>query len=176
MDAVPKIYIRSLKHSALGFALVAPQAILQLTVKRYDIISPKDIEDNLAKLNAPWNPDTPIDTVFANGDECRRFASDADDSPSDKAYLRILINTFRNSGVMDKAVEDWHLKQDCKTIQAATTSLQPTNFAWRAKATSKTSQQPTQPLQPSHLQPTARTQCYHLMVHSQAGTTDGPME
>jgi hypothetical protein len=80
MDAVPKIYIRSLKHSALGFALVAPQAILQLTVKRYDIISPKDIEDNLAKLNAPWNPDTPIDTVFANGDECRRFASDADDS------------------------------------------------------------------------------------------------
>jgi hypothetical protein len=119
MDAVPEIYIMSLKHSTLGFASTKPQAILKHLIERYGTISAKDIEDNMAKLKAPWNPDTPIDTVFAIGEECRRFAKDADDAISDKAYLRILIATFRNSGVLDKAVEDWHLKQDGKTIKAA---------------------------------------------------------
>jgi hypothetical protein len=57
-------------------------------VKQYGTISPKDIEDNLAKLNAPWNPDTPIDIVFAtNGDECRRFARDAKDPITNPTYL-----------------------------------------------------------------------------------------
>jgi hypothetical protein len=178
MDAVPKIYIMSLKHGSLGFSLVTPQAILQHLVEQYGTISPKDIEDNLAKLNTPWNPDTLIDVVFANGDECRRFARDAEDSITDKTYLRILITTFRNSGVMDKAVEDWQLKWTGKTVKAAIAHFSAANeVRLESKSYLKDILAGANPViadQPR--QPRAGTQYSHLMVHSQAGSTAGPME
>lgn len=107
LQAVPRIYIASLAHSKVGFAEVTPSAILTLLVTNYGTILPTDLEANLARIKAPWNPDTPIENVFANGTDCRQFAEDGNEAIPDGAYIRILLNIFRQSGVLEDSIRDW---------------------------------------------------------------------
>jgi hypothetical protein len=72
------------------------------------------MEKNLARIATPWNPDTPIETVFANGTNCRKFAVEGNDPISDAAHVRILVKIFTNSGVLDRAVSDWERKPDAE--------------------------------------------------------------
>lgn len=111
IQAIPKVYIATLAHRTLGFANVTPGELLNHLLITYGTIAPQDLEDNLAKIKTHWNPDTPIETVFANGEECRQLATDGQEPIPDGAYTRILVNIFRESGVMDKAIEDWELRR-----------------------------------------------------------------
>jgi hypothetical protein len=72
------------------------------------------MEKNLARIVTPGNPDTPIETVFANGTNCRKFAVEGNDPISDAANLRILVKIFTNSGVLERAVSDWERKPDAE--------------------------------------------------------------
>jgi hypothetical protein len=46
-------------------------------------------------LTAEWDPDTPIENVFTNGNFCREFAEEGDDEISDATYTRILVDIFK---------------------------------------------------------------------------------
>lgn len=120
LQAVPDIYIEALADHRRGFADVTPMSLLDHLVDTYGTITDNDLANNLAQIQKPWNPDTPIETVFANGNKCRRLADDGQDPITDKAYIRILVSTFKQSGVLDKAIEDWELKKPtAQTLQAA---------------------------------------------------------
>jgi hypothetical protein len=110
LTAVPKIYIAELKHSRVGFAEVTPTAILNLLTANYGTITPTDLENNQARIKMPWNPDTPIENVFANGTDCRQFATDGLEPIPDSAYIRILLNIFGQSGVLTDSIRDWEKK------------------------------------------------------------------
>jgi hypothetical protein len=87
---------------------------------QYGTITPDDLATNLVKIKTPWNPDTPLETVFVLGTECQDFAKAGGDPISNPAYLRILLDIFRASGVMATALEEWDSKaQDQKTITNA---------------------------------------------------------
>ena len=120
IQAIPKIYIAELAHIQLGYADVTPKAMLDHLLTTYGTITQKHLEENLKKIKTTWNPDTPIELVFANGNECRQLAIEGQEPISDGAYIRILVNIFRDSGVLDKAVEDWELKRNnVKTLANA---------------------------------------------------------
>lgn len=107
LDAVPLDYLDELAHPDFGFSNVTPKQMLDHLVATYGGITPKDLQDNLQQIKAPWNPDTPIETVFRNGTFCRTFAAEGNDPISDTAYVRILVEIFEASGVLEKTVEDW---------------------------------------------------------------------
>lgn len=110
LQAVPKIYIAELASSKVGYAEVTPTAILTLLVDTYGTITPTDLEENLERIKTLWNPDTPIQTVFANGTTCRQFATDGNEPIPDSAYIRILLNIFGQSGVLADSIRDWEKK------------------------------------------------------------------
>jgi hypothetical protein len=110
LQAVPRIYIAELAHSRVGFATVTPNAILNLLVNNYGTITPADLEENQVRIKTLWDPDTPIENVFANGTDCRQFATDGNEPIPDGAYIRILLHIFRQSGVMDDSIRDWDKK------------------------------------------------------------------
>jgi hypothetical protein len=121
LQAVPRIYIAELANSRVGFANVTPTAILTHLVANYGTITPAELEENLARIKTPWNPDTPIENVFATGKDCRQFAIDGQEPIPDGAYVRILLHIFRQSGVLDDSIRDWDKKPPAdQTVQGAT--------------------------------------------------------
>jgi hypothetical protein len=108
--AIPKVYTGALAHPQLGYANATPKAILTHILSKYGEITERDLVDNTNLLKAPWDPDTPIENVFDNGNFCRDFATEGEDPISDATYTRILVEIFDKSGVLEKAVEDWEKK------------------------------------------------------------------
>ena len=74
------------------------------------MIRPKDMDMNLCHLEKPWDPATPIKTVFVNGRTCRNFAVSGNDPITNATYIRQLMKTFTNSGVFTQAIHKWNLK------------------------------------------------------------------
>jgi hypothetical protein len=119
INAIPWTFIAELEHHTMGFSEVSPMAILDHLVDTYGTISPKDLQDNLKQAKTAWNPDTPIETVFTNGNRCRQFAIAGQDPISDITYIGILVDIFRDSGVLETAIREWALKKArTKTVAA----------------------------------------------------------
>jgi hypothetical protein len=117
IQAVPLIYISHLQHHLLKFATVSTLEILHLLEENYGTITSDDLCANQDKLQAPWDPNTPIEAVFTNGTACRQFAEAGGEPITDSMYMRYLLQVFQNSGVLAKAVTDWKDKPDAdKTI------------------------------------------------------------
>lgn len=110
LDAVPADYLSELAHPKMGYSNVTPSQMLEHLVTTYGGITAMDLRENMERIKAPWNPDTPIESVFTNGTFCRNFADEGTDPISDTAYVRILVDIFEASGVLEKAVEDWESK------------------------------------------------------------------
>jgi len=119
IDAIPKVYLGALSNSTWGLSNVTPRGMLDFMMDHYGEITPQDLEENLKKIKTPWTADTPIETVFVNGKECRQFADEGEEPITDGAYIRILEKIFRDSGVLNKAVDDWQMMQGPKTIRRA---------------------------------------------------------
>jgi hypothetical protein len=60
----------------------------------------------------PWDPDQPIEELFNHCNRCRSFARKGKDPISDESYARILIEIFNKSGVLERAVEEWEMKDE----------------------------------------------------------------
>jgi hypothetical protein len=99
--AVPTLNLSKFGDAIMGYAKASPEKI-----DTYGQITTRELEANMARITFPWNPDTPIETVFSNGTTCRQFAREGNDSTSDSAYIWILVKIFRATGVLDRAVAD----------------------------------------------------------------------
>jgi hypothetical protein len=110
IQAVPAAYLAKLREPLVNYANATPKTILAHLMAQYGAILPADLKDNMERLQAPWNPDTPIDLVFNIGIDCRHFATEGGNPINDAAYLEILLTTFRKSGVMDDAINHWGMK------------------------------------------------------------------
>jgi hypothetical protein len=110
LRAVPNLYINEFDDNMMGYAIATPEQLLNHLVTNYGQITAAELETNRERIAAPWNPDTPIETVFANGGKCRQLAVDGGDPISDASYTRILVKIFKASGVLDRAVADWERK------------------------------------------------------------------
>ena len=76
VQAVPIAYIRVLlKHTQLGFANATPMSIMTHLLLHYGEIKSSDLMENMEVLQAPWNPDTPIEEAFTKAIFCKDFAA-----------------------------------------------------------------------------------------------------
>jgi hypothetical protein len=110
LQAVPEVYIADLKCVTTAFGNVSPRELLDHLMDTYGTIKPDDLLENLKKLSTPWDPDTPIETVFNNGNICRQFADEGKEPITDSMYMLTLLGVFRNSGVLTQAIRDWDFK------------------------------------------------------------------
>jgi hypothetical protein len=76
----------------------------------YGAITLEDLETNRARLAADWNPDSPLEDVWALIRETQRFAADGHDPISDTTVLSLLLTAFEKSGVFSTAIDKWRDK------------------------------------------------------------------
>jgi phytoene dehydrogenase-like protein len=106
IQAVPPLYLEQLNDEQVGFTNGTPQHIMEHLMATFGEITEIDLENNLQDIKAPWNPDTPIHSVFARGTKCHNFASKGGDPISEATYTRILVDIFYKSGVLETAIDD----------------------------------------------------------------------
>ena len=110
IQAIPLSFIRTLNHDQVGFANATPLLIMNHLLQTYGEITEDDLETSIKELKAPWNPDQDIEDIFARGTFCRSLATKGEDPIMDATYTRALVTIFEESGVLEKACEDWNKK------------------------------------------------------------------
>jgi hypothetical protein len=60
----------------------------------------------------PWDPDQPIEELLNHCNRCRSFAREGKDPISDESYALILVEIFSKSGMLERAVEEWEMKDE----------------------------------------------------------------
>jgi hypothetical protein len=108
--AIPNLHLGRLNNRLHGLANVTPQAILQHMLTAYGDIDEDARTLNLAQMNTPWDPSTPLNTVFLNADHCQSFAAEGGEPILDTTYVRTILKVLKNSGVFDEAVTHWRTK------------------------------------------------------------------
>jgi hypothetical protein len=103
-------YFRLLADPDFGYADVSVAALLMHLRSTYGTITLEDLETNRARLSADWNPDSPIEDVWALIRETQRFAADGNDPISDTTVLSLLLTAFEKTGVFTTAVDKWRDK------------------------------------------------------------------
>jgi hypothetical protein len=115
--AIPNLHLGRLNDRLHGLANVTPQAILQHMMTSYGDIDEDARTLNLAQLSTPWDPSTPLNTVFLNADPCQSFAAEGGEPILDTTYIRTTLNVLKESGVFDEAVTHWRTKPpDQRTV------------------------------------------------------------
>ena len=64
LAAVDHEYLSPLADDTLGFLNITSRAMLEHLHDTYGAINTDDLEKNFERLSAPWDPTTPIKTVF----------------------------------------------------------------------------------------------------------------
>jgi hypothetical protein len=107
LKAVPMIFIEELEDFEHGFATVTTGQLLEHLVTNYGTLTPEDKFKNSEKLHTPWNPDTPLETLFNNVAEVRQIAAAGGDPISEPTAVRAIIANLKNSGLFSKALDEW---------------------------------------------------------------------
>jgi hypothetical protein len=118
LQAIPEMYLTPFRCSFFGYADIDPGEVLEHMIDTYGGISSEELTANWTRLQLPWDPDTPIETAFKNGETCRAFATDGDEPISDRHYIHAMVTTFQASGVLNQAVYSWKtLSEEERTVE-----------------------------------------------------------
>jgi hypothetical protein len=75
LEAVPKIYVRSLRNIVPGYSNVTSHQLLKHLWDKYGTITQSELDNNELRMALPWNPPTPIESVFRQLEDSINFAS-----------------------------------------------------------------------------------------------------
>jgi hypothetical protein len=106
LEAVPATFTQHLMDRYLGFANVTTLAILNHLDATYGELSPDDLDRNMVELEKPWDPSTPIETLFQQLRHCQQFAVDTDPI-SDLHLVRSGLRNVERTGMFVDAIRDW---------------------------------------------------------------------
>ena len=138
ITAINPVYIAALAHEQTGYANVMIPQILDHLETNYGTINQDDLTQNALELEAEWDPETPIETVFTKVLQCQRFATAGGDPISDLTVLRNTLDVFERSGALEDAITDWRKKAVAdRTWTNFQTHFKQANRECKRKATSK---------------------------------------
>ena len=106
ISAVPDTYIKTLKDEYFGYANATTLDILTHLDTTYGTVTDDDLNDNIARLNAEWSPIQPLEDLWHQILEARRYAQ-SHDPISEAAAIRAALTNMEHSGVFTDPLKDW---------------------------------------------------------------------
>jgi hypothetical protein len=108
--ATPLQYIKALEHPEIGYTNLTCLQILTHLYTEYGNISLHDMDDNQQRMNADWNPPTPIEDLFSQLDHGVLFALAAGEPIVDRQVARMGYNIVTRTGQFTEACREWRLR------------------------------------------------------------------
>jgi hypothetical protein len=114
INAVEKLYIRTLQHRHTGFANVNTRQIISHLLQTYGNITPTDIGANDRKFRTAYDPAQPIEQLFSQIEDAMDFA-DAGRSPYTAA--QVVTNAYSlifNTGLFNESCREWRRRPEAE--------------------------------------------------------------
>ena len=103
LAAVPPHCIDTLDDELFGFSAVTPRDLLELLTTNYALVTQDDLIANQASLDTPWDPATPLTTLWTQLRKAQTFAA-AHDPISNDSLMRSALKNLEASGVFIEAL------------------------------------------------------------------------
>ena len=107
LAAIATIYLLPLQHETLGFTTVLCAAMLTHLSATYGVITPDQLKDNCDKLEAPWNPNDPIEGLWKCIHECQHLATVGGDPITALATVHSILDVLEKTEIFADAIHDW---------------------------------------------------------------------
>jgi len=108
--SVNSSFLRALEDPTFGFMATTPLAMIQHLDSTYGTLTPEELEVNRLELSKPWNPESPIEELWASVDNILRLARNGYADISEVTAITILLAMFETSGLLGSTTEKFRLK------------------------------------------------------------------
>ena len=107
INNIDEDYVAEHNNALTGFRLVTPATLLHHIKVNYGEVEPKQLQQNEIALDAPWDPSTPIATLYKRIEDCKLFAEAGDEPLPDKKILRAALLAIESTGLYNLACDTW---------------------------------------------------------------------
>jgi hypothetical protein len=108
VTALDPTFIAALKDVDFGFADVLPRDMLAHLKNTYGNLTGAEIEANRARMSDPWDPNSPIESLWSHITEVRRIATSVNQPIDDVATITLTLSVFRNTGLFGPSIDLWN--------------------------------------------------------------------
>jgi hypothetical protein len=119
LAATPSTYVDALCDVDFGYANVTTLQLVTHLHDTYGALTPADRDNNLARMQTPWSPPTPIEVLFQQLEESQRFALAAAEPIADTVLTRIGYQIIIKTGMFADGCRDWRLLPEANQTWAA---------------------------------------------------------
>jgi hypothetical protein len=111
LHAVEPAFLQALAHPRLGFMTVTPLAMIHYMDETYGRLTLGEIEANRLALFTLWNPDRPIEDLWASIDTIRCIADDGKAPITEVTAISLLLDMFDTSGQLSSTTHKFRLSE-----------------------------------------------------------------
>jgi hypothetical protein len=105
--AVPDIFLATMKNPMTVFGNVTCLELLTHLHNNYGNIIEQELEANVLRMRAQWNPPTAIESLFMQIEDGVAFAAEGLDKPTKPTVLRWAYDLVAKTGRYDIACREW---------------------------------------------------------------------
>jgi hypothetical protein len=105
--AVPGIFLATMKNPVTGFGNVTCLELLTHLHDNYGKITEQELEDNVIRMRAQWNPPTAIEALLVQIEDGIAFVAEGNDEPTKPTILRWAYDIVAKTGRYDLACREW---------------------------------------------------------------------
>jgi hypothetical protein len=104
-------FLCALEDPTFGFIAATPLAMIQHLDSTYGTLTPEEQEVNRLELSKSWNPDSPIEELWASVDNILRLACNRHANILAMTTITILLAMFETSGLLGSTTEKFRLRE-----------------------------------------------------------------
>ena len=107
INAVEEKYVKHLKRPYTGYTTLPVLTILTHLYDKYANITPSDKQDNIKRMNMPYDPNDPPAVLFTQVQEAADYAAHANTPFSNEQLVDAAYNLVFNTGVFSEECKRW---------------------------------------------------------------------
>jgi hypothetical protein len=107
IEAFDDAYLNALSDEIVGYANCTSLQLLTHILTYYAMIAPTELTQNYERLNAPYDPNQPIETLFQQVQDARAFAVAGGQPYGAAMIVNVAYTLVFNTGLFPDACRTW---------------------------------------------------------------------
>jgi hypothetical protein len=106
-EAFDDAYLNALSNEVVGYANCKSLDLLTHLLTFYAMIAPTELTQNYERLNTPYDPNQPIETLFQQIQDARAFTVAGGQPYGDAMIVNVAYTLVSNTGLFHDACRAW---------------------------------------------------------------------
>jgi hypothetical protein len=107
LEAFNEAYLNALSEEVVGYANCTSLDLLTHLLTFYAVIAPTELTQNYERLNTPYDPNQPIETLFQQIQDARAFAIAGEQPYGNAMIINVAYTLVFNTGLFPDACRAW---------------------------------------------------------------------